>query len=81
MEFTEASRLVGQHDVVLVGYRGIDGSSVLNCPEVTSALANSTDLLSAATIRAEAAAYTACAQRMERPAAVPALRAVPEYLA
>ena len=66
MTFTEASRLAGQHDVVLVGYRGVDGSSVLNCPEVASALADSADLLSAATMHAEAAAYTACAQRMER---------------
>ena len=26
-----------EHDVVLVGYRGADGSTILNCPEVTKA--------------------------------------------
>jgi len=32
MTFPQASRLTAQHDVVMVGYRGVDGSSVLNCP-------------------------------------------------
>ena len=41
MTFPQANRLVAQHDVVMVGYRGVDGSSVLNCPEVTTALQNS----------------------------------------
>jgi pimeloyl-ACP methyl ester carboxylesterase len=66
MKFPEADRLAGRHDIVLVGYRGVDGSSELNCPEVTSALANSPDLVSAASIRAENRAYSACAQRLER---------------
>ncbi len=43
MTFPQASRLAAQHDVVMVGYRGVDGSSVLNCPEVTAALENSGD--------------------------------------
>jgi hypothetical protein len=34
MEFKNASRFAGDRDVVLVGYRGVDGSSVLDCPEV-----------------------------------------------
>src|SRR5215211_3221929 len=45
MEFREASRFADDRDVVLVGYRGMDGSSVLDCPEVESALKRSTDLL------------------------------------
>ena len=44
MTFPQASRLAAQHDVVMVGYRGVDGSSVLNCPEVTAALENSAEL-------------------------------------
>jgi pimeloyl-ACP methyl ester carboxylesterase len=60
------SRLAAEHDIVLVGYRGVDGSSMLNCPEVTSALANSADLLGAASIRAETQAYATCAQRLQR---------------
>src|SRR6266516_3708222 len=33
MEFSEASRFADDHDVVLVGYRGVDGSARLDCPE------------------------------------------------
>ena len=40
MKFSAASRFAGDHDVVLVGYRGADGSSVLDCPEVESALSH-----------------------------------------
>jgi hypothetical protein len=38
MDFTQASRYAQDRDVVLVGYRGVDGSVRLDCPEVTSAL-------------------------------------------
>ena len=38
MKFSKASRLADGHDLVLVGYRGVDGSAVLDCPEVESAL-------------------------------------------
>jgi pimeloyl-ACP methyl ester carboxylesterase len=66
MKFPEASRLAAQHDVVLVGYRGVDGSSVLNCPEVTAEVASSADLLATASLRAYSQAFTTCAQRLER---------------
>ena len=65
MKFPKASRIAGSHDVVLVGYRGIDGSSVLDCPEVTSALKHSTDFLAAESLRAEADAFRACADRLQ----------------
>src|SRR5438045_4377488 len=32
MDFPDASRLADRHDVVLVGFRGVDGSSKLDCP-------------------------------------------------
>lgn len=38
MKFSKASRLADNHDVLLVGYRGVEGSSVLDCPEVESLL-------------------------------------------
>ena len=38
MKFSMASRFAADRDVVLVGYRGADGSVVLDCPEVTSTL-------------------------------------------
>ena len=35
MDFPEAKRFTARHDFVLVGYRGVDGSSRLDCPEVS----------------------------------------------
>ena len=64
--FPEASRFVQRHDVVLVGYRGVDGSSRLDCPEVASALADSRGFLTAASDRAQAAAFRACAHRLQQ---------------
>ena len=46
MTFDKVNRYADEHDVVLVGYRGIDGSVRLDCPEVESALSHSTDLVS-----------------------------------
>ena len=67
MTFPQASRLAAQHDVVMVGYRGVDGSSVLNCPEVTAALENSGDyLLAKASLSAYSQAFASCAKRLER---------------
>jgi pimeloyl-ACP methyl ester carboxylesterase len=66
MTFPQANRLAARHDVVMVGYRGVDGSSVLNCPEVTAALQNSADYLAKASLSAYSQAFAACAQRLER---------------
>ena len=57
MEFPAASRFTDTHDVVLVGYRGVDGSSRLDCPEVGSSREHSRDLLGERSLRADAAAY------------------------
>ncbi len=64
LSFPEASRVAERHDIVLVGYRGIDGSVTLDCPEVESALRRSADLLSAQTARRQADAFAACAGRL-----------------
>src|SRR5450755_2190625 len=64
MVFPDASRFTANHDVVLVGYRGVDGSTRLDCPEVSSAMEDSGDLLSAQTDHAVAAAYRSCADRL-----------------
>lgn len=64
MTFPLASRLAEGHDVVLIGYRGVDGSERLDCPEVTSALERSTDLLGDASFRAYTDAFRACADRL-----------------
>jgi pimeloyl-ACP methyl ester carboxylesterase len=63
MTFDKVSRYAGHHDVVLVGYRGVDGSIRLDCPEVASALRHSADLLSEKTAEAYANAYRSCANR------------------
>lgn len=64
MDFPEASRLTENHDVVLVGYRGVDGSSVLDCPEVVSVLKHSSDLLGQATASAFTQVMATCADRL-----------------
>src|ERR1700690_445826 len=64
MVFPDASRFTAKHDVVLVGYRGVDGSSRLDCPEVSSAMGHSRDLLSEQSFRADAAAFRSCADRL-----------------
>jgi pimeloyl-ACP methyl ester carboxylesterase len=37
LKFKIPEWLLADHDVVLVGYRGVDGSSVLDCPEISRA--------------------------------------------
>jgi pimeloyl-ACP methyl ester carboxylesterase len=43
MNFHPFDTLLYDHDFVLVGYRGVDGSTVLNCPEVSEAIENAED--------------------------------------
>ena len=64
MTFDKVNRYADEHDVVLVGYRGIDGSVRLDCPEVESALSHSTDLVSEKASQAYAEAYRSCANRL-----------------
>jgi pimeloyl-ACP methyl ester carboxylesterase len=63
MNFPAASRFADHRDVVLVGYRGVDGSR-LDCPEVVSARERSRDWLSTASLETEAAAFRSCAERL-----------------
>ncbi len=64
MTFGKASRFAQKRDVVLVGYRGVDGSSVLDCPEVVSALKHSKDFLGDESTRAYSDAFRSCAKRL-----------------
>ncbi len=66
MVFPWANRYVEDRDLVLVGYRGVDGSERLDCPEVVSALKHSTDLTGEASFQAFAAGFRACAARFAR---------------
>jgi pimeloyl-ACP methyl ester carboxylesterase len=64
MDFPEAKRFTAHHDFVLVGYRGVDGSSRLDCRELTASREHSRDLLSRASLASDASAYRACAKRL-----------------
>jgi len=67
LNFWPGPGLLANHDVVLVGYRGIDGSRVLDCPEFSRALRRSQggDLFGAASLDNLAAAAGACAARLQ----------------
>jgi pimeloyl-ACP methyl ester carboxylesterase len=64
LDFAYADRYTADHDVVLVGFRGVDGSVRLDCPEVDSAFKRSSDLLTEESFEAYGAAYRACADRL-----------------
>jgi uncharacterized membrane protein YdfJ with MMPL/SSD domain/pimeloyl-ACP methyl ester carboxylesterase len=64
MHFKKASRLASNHDVVLVGYRGVDGSVRLDCSEVESALKHSSDYLGRKSFRRYTQAFRDCAARL-----------------
>ncbi len=64
--FQPPASLLARHDFVMVGYRGVDGSNVLDCPEVSYALHGvNGDLLSDASRRHLAEAASACARRLQ----------------
>jgi len=65
MSFPAASRFADRHDVVLVGYRGVEGSSTLDCPEVTASREQARGFLTEQAMRADAAAYEDCAERLQ----------------
>src|SRR5579862_8775460 len=81
MVFPDASRFTATHGVVLVGYRGVDGSVRLDCPEVSSAMEDSGDLLSEQSYRAVAAGYRSCADRLRSDGVDLAGYSIPEEVA
>jgi pimeloyl-ACP methyl ester carboxylesterase len=64
MQLPWANRFAADRDVVLVGYRGVEGSSVLGCPEVESAVKHSTDILGKKFFDSYTAGFRACAARL-----------------
>ncbi len=66
MDFPQAARLTDHHDVVLVGYRGVDGSRRLDCPEVTDALQSSDGMTGPDALPATSRAFAKCANRLQR---------------
>lgn len=67
LKFRPASRLAASRDIVLLGYRGVDGSTKLDCPEVTRALRHTHgDVLGVESRERVAAAAAASAARIAR---------------
>ena len=64
VDFGNADRYSVNRDLVMVGYRGVDGSVKLDCPEVDGAYAHSPGLVSDETYRAVGDAYRACGDRL-----------------
>lgn len=63
-DWAKAATLLAEHDFILVGYRGIDGSVTLECPEVTEAVRECDSPLSDEAMERIGHAYTSAAQRL-----------------
>ena len=65
MGIINASWFVENHDIVLVGYRGVDGSVVLDCPEVVKMMrGGGGDLLNDPMLDRSSSAFGRCAERL-----------------
>jgi pimeloyl-ACP methyl ester carboxylesterase len=81
MNFKPPAWLLVEHDVVLVGYRGVDGTPKLDCPEFAKAVKGvGGDLLSPASLDAMGAAMSACASRLQAESVDLAGYTVPEVV-
>jgi len=66
MSFKPPPGLLADHDVVLVGFRGVDGSIVLDCPEVKRAMKGlGDDILSPPSLTNLGRAFRQCAARLQ----------------
>lgn len=59
-----ARTFLPDHDFVLVGYRGVDGSTVLECPEVAEAIKGDGNLFGEESIKGIGRAWDAAARRL-----------------
>jgi len=57
--------LIENHDLIMVGYRGVDGSVSLSCPDVEEALSVEKNPLSAENIQKLGEAWYGCFQELE----------------
>lgn len=66
IDFQYPPSLLENHDFVMVGYRGAEGSVVLDCPEVDQAIKGvGSDVLSEASLNHMADAMRQCAERLQ----------------
>ncbi len=65
MGFSRLAGLIDNHDIVMVGYRGVDGSSVLDCPELNKvAKGDGANLLGEDSINNIGSSFTRCFSRL-----------------
>lgn len=67
LKFQKLDGLIEDHDFVLVGYRGVDGSVLLDCPEIANAVRNAptNDMLGDMALKSYAEAGRRCAERLQ----------------
>ena len=66
MKFKPPDDLLANHDFVMIGYRGVDGSARLDCPEVNHAIKGTgNDLLDSASLNSLRVAFMKCAERLQ----------------
>jgi pimeloyl-ACP methyl ester carboxylesterase len=67
VKFNPHAYLLDNHDFVGVGYRGVDGSSVLDCPEIEKAFkGEGDDVLSEESLKNIGEAWTDCSSRLKQ---------------
>lgn len=67
MTFSHLEGLIDDHDIVMVGYRGMDGSVVMDCPEMSEAITSGEDeFFSKTTISKFGISMVQCAERLQR---------------
>ncbi len=65
MRFSLVPWFIENHDVVMIGYRGMDGSVALDCPEVSSMFRQSRgDMLSETALEEMSTVFKNCAERL-----------------
>ena len=64
LSFSRVAWYHENHDIVLVGYRGVDGTVLLDCPEVSETFTTGFSSMTEAGMARIGKAYSACAERL-----------------
>ncbi len=66
LKFNPTKSLLENHDFIMIGYRGVDGSSVLKCPEIKKVIADSGKIFGSESKNRLKAAAKECFQRLRK---------------
>jgi pimeloyl-ACP methyl ester carboxylesterase len=64
MRYSRVEWFHENHDIVLVGYRGVDGSVFLTCPEIDAAMRSGLPMMSRESFADQGEAAAVCAERL-----------------